>query len=94
MLTTFNSRFGLNRQLAVFELAQVRECYLLIGSKGIAFDTDAASLLLLFVQQPERVQQGGVGSLGDLNAFDHGMTPQWERESNCKEITLMYLSYR
>lgn len=69
VLATFNGRLGLNRQLAVFELAQLGDLDFLIGSEGIAFGADAASLLLLFVQQPERVQQSGVGGLGDLNAL-------------------------
>ena len=65
-MLTLHHGFALDRQLTVFELTQIRQGYFLVGGEAVALGTDAASLLLLFVQQPERVQQCGVGGLGDL----------------------------
>jgi hypothetical protein len=58
----------------------------LIGGEAVALGADAASLLLLFVQQPERVQQSGVGGLGDLDALDHGMTPHRKADSTVSTL--------
>ena len=74
VLTPSTTGSCLNRQFTVFELTQVGEADFPDGGKASPLARRCSSVRCFFVQQPERVQQSGVGGLGDLDALDHGMT--------------------